>query len=153
MSEKTKAPASELYEQALKNYEQTLRTGLKLQEEASSMWTNVLAQAGATADWQKKVSAATNEFIPPTQKRMEEYLALLEENNRSNVELLKKALAAGQATSDMPEKWADFVSATLGALQSNAQAVTQIQSKVIDSWVSFVKKSVVEFPEAKAGKA
>ncbi len=34
MADKTKAPELELFDQALKNYEQALRTGVKVQEEA-----------------------------------------------------------------------------------------------------------------------
>ena len=104
MSDKAKTPASEVFDQALKNYEQTLRTGLKLQEEASRWWTNVLSQATSAQDWQKRVTTAANDVIAPTQKRLEEYLALIEQNNRTNVELLKKATEASQVAAPRMHK-------------------------------------------------
>src|ERR1043166_947615 len=71
MTDKAKAPGSEIFDQALKNYEQTLRSGLKLQEEAGRGFTALLTQANSAQDWQKRVTAATNEVISPAQKRME----------------------------------------------------------------------------------
>src|SRR6266851_4731024 len=91
MSDKAKSPGAEVFDQVLKNYEQTLRNGLKLQEEAGRWWTNLLHQATSAQDLQKRVTAMTNEIIPRTQKRMEEYLGLIEQNNRANVDLLKNA--------------------------------------------------------------
>src|SRR5215468_3588508 len=109
MSDKTKAPASELFDQALKNYEQTLRTGLKVQEEASRWWTNVLSQSTSVQDLQKRFTNAANDVIGPTQKRLEDYLALIEQNNRTNVELLKKATEACQSATaaDAQPKWVE----------------------------------------------
>ena len=149
MTDKTKPPVSEVFDQALKNYEQTLRAGLKLQEEAGRWWTNLLNHATSAHDWQKRVAAVTNEVIAPTQKRMEDYLGLVERNNHANVELLKKALEAAQTTgpSEFQAKWVDFWQTSLNSLQANAQAVAQINGKMMESWISFVKKNAVEFAE------
>jgi hypothetical protein len=146
MTEKSKPPVSEVFDQALKNYEQTLRTGLKLQEDAGRWWTNLLNQSTSVHDWQKRVTAATSEVIEPTQKRMEEYLGLIEKNNRANVELLKQALQAAQTTgpSECQAKWVDFWQSSLNSVQTNAQAIAQINSKMMGSWISFVKKNTVE---------
>ena len=40
-------------EEALKNYEQSLKTGLKLQKEATQWWTKSLQQTAPTADLRK----------------------------------------------------------------------------------------------------
>jgi len=155
MADKTKAPGSEIFDQALKNYEQTLRTGLQLQEEAGRWWTNLVNQATSTHDWQKKVTGLADELIAPSQKRMQEYLGFLEQSNQANVELLKKALEAAQssAPSESQAKWVDFWEASLKSLQSNAQAVTQINTKMMESWVAFVKKNTAEFAEPAVFKA
>ena len=155
MSDKAKTPASELFDQALKNYEQTLKTGLKLQEESSRWWTTVLSQSTSAQDWQKRVTTAANDVIAPAQKRLEEYLAHIEQNNRTNVELLKKATEAGQVASpaEAQAKCLDFMEASVAALQANVQSVTQMNSKMVDSWVAFVKKNSVELGEVKAAKA
>ena len=87
MTDKTKAPASEVFDQALKNYEQALRAGLKLQEEAGRCFTKLLNHAASPQDLQKQVTALANEFIPATQKSMESCLGLLEQNSRASVDL------------------------------------------------------------------
>ena len=79
-NQKTK-PLSEAADKAMKNYEQAVRTGLKLQEEAAHLWTNLLNQSASPQDWQKRVSSAStvaNGVLPAAQKRMEEVLGLVE---------------------------------------------------------------------------
>lgn len=154
MSEKAKAPGSEMFDQAIKNYEQTLRAGLKLQEETARWWTNVLSQASSVQDWQDRVKSATDEVINPTQKRIEEYLGLIERGNRASLDLVKKAMEVGRSSnpSEVQTKAVEFCEASLGILKSNAQAVAEINTKMVESWVNFVKKNAVEFTPA-VGKA
>jgi hypothetical protein len=98
-------PLSEAADKAMKNYEQAVRTGLKLQEEAAHLWTNFLNQSASPQDWQKRVSGATtvaNGILPAAQKRMEEVLDLMEQNTKASTELLKKAADDCQ-TSNIPE--------------------------------------------------
>jgi len=80
---------------------------------------------------------------------------LLEKNNRVNVELLKKAVEAGRIStpSAYQAKAVDFCETSLNAFKANTDAIAQINSKMIDSWISFVKKNAVEFPEPTVGKA
>jgi len=155
MTDNTKAPTAEIFGEALKNYEQTLRAGLKLQEEAGAWWTNVLTQAGSAQDWHKRMSGRASEILTPTQKRMEEYLALVEQNNRTNVELLKQAMEAAQTTTpaDCQAKWFQFYQSSLNAMKNNFQAVRQSNSKISDSLMTVVKKSAAEFEGPKASKA
>src|ERR1044072_5801671 len=111
MSDKTKSPVSELIEQSLRNYEQALQAGLKLQEESSKWWTGFMMQSSASADWQNRWKAAALETIPLVQKRMEESLQLLNEGSRTSLDLLREALkAAGNdsvlnAQSKMQDLW------------------------------------------------
>lgn len=155
MPEQSKNPMSEMLDQGLKNYEQALRTGLKLQEEAGKCMTKLLNQAASPQDLQKQMASMVNDVIPATQKSMEGYLGLLEQNTRASVELVKKGLEAAQTTTyaDAQNKVTDFCESTLNALKSNSQAIFDINAKAIDSWVSFVKKATAENHEAKAHAA
>ena len=155
MTDKTKTAPSEVFEQTLKNYEQTLRAGLKMQEQAGQWWTNLLNQTASTQDFQKRVKAMTKDIIPPVQKRMEEYLNLLEKNTRANVDLLKKAVEGPQPTSpsDYQAKVVDFCETSLNLCKSNIEAVAGIQNKMIEAWFGFVKKNRPDFAEAIPSKA
>ena len=145
MTEKTKNPASELFDQGLKNYEQALRTGLKVQEEAGKCWTKLLNQAASPQDLQKQITSLANDVIPATQKSMEGCLELLEQNSRASVELVKKGMEAAQTTNypDTQAKVVEFCESSLKSLKANAQAIVDINAKAIDSWMAFVKKATV----------
>jgi hypothetical protein len=123
--------------QAIKNYEETLQTGLKLQEQSAKWWTDCLAQAGANADWQKSWKATANQTIPIIQKRMEESLRLVEQGSRTSVELLKQALAvaASDSTAAAQAKLQELWTASLEASRNNAQAVSQANGRFIESLV------------------
>lgn len=136
-------PVSELYEQAMSNYEQALRTGLRFQEESGKWLTTMLDQATSPQDWQKWVRAMSERFIPETQKHMEENMKIVEQNSRTGVELMKKALEAAQCTSVMESqtKMLNFWGASLNAFRDNAQAATQANTKAIEMWVDFLRRN------------
>ena len=152
--EKTK-PVNELFDQAFKNYEQALKTGLKLQEESGKWWTQLFSQCPPTPDWQKKVKSLSDDLIPQTQKSVDAGLKLMEQNSRASVELLKKAVAAAQSTSpqDAQAKFLGFVESSLSAVRDTAQAVTQANTRVIESWMEYVGKATEPATEAKAARA
>jgi hypothetical protein len=152
---KTKTPASELFDQALKNYEQALRTGVKLQEEAGKCWARIANQAASPQDLQKQINSLANDVIPATQKSLEGYLDLLEENSHASVDLLKKGLESVQATglAESQGKLIEFCEGTLKSLKTNAQAVVDLNSEAMDSWLNLVKKAAATGAELKAEKA
>jgi hypothetical protein len=152
MKEKTTTKAtnqeslSEMADRAMKNYEQALRTGLKLQEETVQCWNNLFNQTASAEDWQKRLgnlTALSNELMPMTQRRMEEVLALFEQNSQTGAELMKKAVEAAQTPvpAESQAKWMEFWTSSLGAIRSNAEAVTQISARAIDAWIDFVRKN------------
>jgi hypothetical protein len=145
MKETTK-PISEMADTAMKNYEQAVRTSLKLQEEAGRWWSSMLNQANVTQDWQKRLSDMTgmaNNIMPLAQRRMEDVMTLMEKNSRTGAELMKKAVDAAQAPAiaESQAKWMEFWTSSMGAIRSNAEAFSQLSAKAIDSWIDFVQKN------------
>ena len=149
--DKTKSGA-DLFEQALKNYEQALKTGLKMQEDSLRMWTGLLNQTAAPQDLQKRAKALVDEVIPETQKTIEHNLKLVEQNSRTSIELLKKAAAAAQATTvqDAQTKFLSFYEASLNAVRDTTVALTQANAKAVESWVGYVRKNAEPPVAAKA---
>jgi hypothetical protein len=151
--QKTK-PLSEAADKAMKNYEQAVRTGLKVQEEAAHLWTNLLNQSASPQDWQKRFSGATtvaNGILPAAQKRLEEVVHLVEQNTKASTDLFKKAADVCQTTT-LPEcqsKWLDLCTASVDLARSNFEAATQINSRAVDSWIDYVRKSA-DVTEVKA---
>ncbi len=139
-------PFQEMAEQAVKNCEQGLRNGLKLQEEASKWWSNVAGQTGSAQDWQKRFTHATSvatNFTNASQKRAEELLDLTEKNAKVGVDLAKKAADAMQAPSfaESQSKWMDFWTSSLGAVRSSSESMVQIGGRALDAWIDFVQKN------------
>ena len=137
---------SDIADKALKNYEQLVRTGLKLQEEAGRSWTNLLTQTASVQDFQKPITnltAVANGILPEAQKRMQEMVSLVEANSRTGVELMKKAADAVQTPSiaESQSKWMDFWTTSLGAARNNTEALLQINSRAIDSWIDFAQRN------------
>jgi len=142
-TEQKAKPATDLFEQAFKSYEQALKTGMKMQEESAKVFTDLVTQATSPQDWQKQLKSATDGFIPQTQKSVDEGLKLIEQTSKSGIELLKKAVAVGQPTS-MPDAQAKMLGlweASLNAMRDTAVAVTQANNKAIESWVSYARKT------------
>lgn len=138
---KTK-PISDLFEQTLKSYEQALKTGLKLQEESAKTFLGCCTP-GAAADVQKKVRAISDEAIPQVEKAVEQALELMEKNTQTGVALLKKAVAAAQATTaqDAQAKCLAFYEGCLDAVRENAVALTQASNKAAESWLGYVRRN------------
>jgi gas vesicle protein len=151
MSDKTKSPPVEAFEQAMKNYEQALKTGLQLQEESAKWWNDTLHKSATVEDLQKHIQTMTKDVIPTAQKRMKDYVKLIEENSQTSLDLLKKAVDAAQTppTADPVGKWVGFWEASLAAVRSNAQAVTDLNNQVVDAWLGFARKATSQ-PEQKS---
>jgi hypothetical protein len=140
--QKTK-PVTDLFEQALKSYEQALKTGVKMQEESAKVFSDLVTQATSPQDWQKQMKSVTDDFIPQTQKTVDEGLKLIEQTSKSSVEFLKKAVALGQPTS-APEAQAKMLGlweASLNTMRDTAVAVTQANNKAIESWIAYARKT------------
>lgn len=148
---------TDMADTARKNYEQAVRAGFKMQEEAGRWWSNMFNQAGFGDDWQKRfnnVSAMTSGFVPLAQKRMEEMMDLMQKNSRTTTELMKKAVDAAQTPviAESQAKWMDFWTSSIGAIRSNTEAMTQINSKAIDAWIDYLRKNA-DFVEPRSSKS
>jgi hypothetical protein len=152
MTTEQKTKPGDLLDQALRNYEHSLKTGLKLQEESTRLFLGCFTQGTATADFQKKFKAVAEETIPQVEKAVDEGLKLLEQNSRAGVDLLKKAVAATQTTSpqDAQAKSLAFYEGCLNAVRDSALAVTQASNKAAESWLGYVRRSTEPFTAKKS---
>jgi len=152
MSEEFKNPGCELFEQAIKNYDQAFQAGLKVQEDAVK-WLVDCAGKGVPKDWQKRWSATVTEALPVVQKRIEDSLRLVEQNSRASIDLLKQACEGVKAGAgpDAQGKLQELWESSLQTLRTNVQTVTQLNAKAVDSWAQCFQKTVEKVaPKAKA---
>lgn len=139
--DKTK-PFADVFEQTAKNYEQILKSGMKVQQESAKWWTNAFAEA-ASPEIQKKVKAVADELIPQAQKSIDDWLKVVEENSRTGIDLLKKAVGVTQSASlqEAQTKVFGLWEASLNAMCETTQAVTQSNTKAMEAWLDFVRKT------------
>jgi len=150
-------PLSGITVAALKNYEQAVRSGLKLQEEACHWWSGMLNPAACSQQWQErlnKLNGLAKDLMPLVQERMEDVLTIMESNSRTGTELMKQALAASQTLviADRQAKWMELWSSSIRAAQTNAAALAKVSSKAVDSWTAFIEKNT-EVMEVRVPKA
>jgi hypothetical protein len=140
--EKTR-PVTDYFEQALRNYEQALKAGLKMQEESTRVWTSLLNQSSAPQDWQKRAKTVAEETVAQAQKAVDDGLKVIEQNSRTSVELLKKAVATAQASSvqEAQTRLVSFWEGSLNAMRDSALAVTQASNRALESWAAYVRKN------------
>jgi hypothetical protein len=144
MKETTK-PVSELFEQAMKSYEQAFKTGLKVQEESSKWWTTLLEQTGPSPDWQKSLRTMASEILPEAEKRMEDGLRMVEQNSRASLELLKLFKQAVEVPGTNPiaetqTRLLGFWEASLNSMRDSAQAVAKANTQTLESWMELFRK-------------
>ena len=148
---------SEIATRAIKNYEQAVRTGLKLQEEAAQWFTGLAGQSTSTQGYPHcfaKLTSVVSEALPVAQKRMDEVIELAEKNSRKSIELMKKVADAAQTPviAESQAKWVDVGSESLAVARNNVEVLTQLGNKAFDSWIDYVRKNTdvteVRMPKA-----
>lgn len=137
---------AEATDQARRNYERTLRAGQKMQEDAGTWWTRMFSQAPKLTDYNQPWTAWTNvasQMMPMAQRRMEDAVSFIQQNRRAGVDLIRQAVDAVQTQSlaESQAKWMEFWTSSLKAAQKNVEAVTEISTKTLDSWIDLVRKN------------
>ncbi len=142
-NEKANVQSYELFEQAMKNYEQALQAGLKLQQESAKWWMDMMTQAGSPQEWQTKVNDMAADSLAMAQKRMEENLKLVEQSSRTSMDLLKKAMETTKTDTAMAgqTKMQELWESSLKAIQGNAAAIGEANAKWVESWLQMAPKS------------
>ncbi len=141
-----KNPVSDMAEQIVKNYEQALRSSIKMQQEAVQCWSKWFNQSAPVEDWQRRVTRFTNlvnQYVPENEKRVEELVDLMQTNTRTGTELLKKAADAAQnpMIGEGQSKWVELWTSSMAAMRSASERFTQIGGRAMDTWMDFVEKT------------
>lgn len=133
---------SEMVEQAMEAFDTALKTGVKMQEEASKFWGGMLGETNSMQELQERMRMMMMDTMPTTQRNIEQYMKMLDKTYHSSMELLKKAFETTQSGSMMEAqaKAQELWEATLAALRNNAQAMVQINARAMETWAQFAHK-------------
>lgn len=130
------AQAQDLFDETFRICEQTLNTGIKIQEETVNLWKNVLSDTPTPTELQKRLSALVDEGTPAAKKRMEEALHSFEEQYRIGSDLMQKATQVWQPgnVAESQNRIRDLWESSLTAVRNNAQSVVKTNQQILDFW-------------------
>jgi hypothetical protein len=151
MTATTKLPVSKLFEEAIRNYELALKTGIQLQEESTKLWREVLTETPNPLEFQEKLDALATDAFPTLRKKMEESVELVQANTKTSMELFHKAVEVYQASSfkEGQGKVLDLWDASLGALRANVNTMVKTNTEIINYWTKFVAPAAAAKSEKK----
>lgn len=143
MAVKPEQVVSDLCRQAVETFDATLKAGVKLQEEAAKIVTDSIGGVPSPQEWRQRANAIVKDAVPTARKNAEEYLRVIDQNTRNSLDLLKKAFDAGQFESitEAQAKTQELWEASLNAVRASAEATVQANTKAVEAWVEFAKRT------------
>jgi hypothetical protein len=143
MTARTETRMTSLFDQAVQTFGDAMKAGVKIQEEIGRWWSDVIDQAGPVTEWQKRSRAMVCDAIPAAQRNTEELMKVLEQNSRRSLDLLKKAVDTEPGnTADLQAKTQEIWDASMEVVRDNAQAMAQVNVKMMETWAEILKQSM-----------
>lgn len=140
----------ELLDEAGQTYFKAMKTGLKLQEDASTWWSDQLKSVNGSAEWLNKPREVMTEAINQWQKNAETTLELMEKSTQESLELLNKAFAVGQADSieAAQQKLNELWESSLNTMRENVQTTLKANAKFAEMWMEMASKQADDASQA-----
>lgn len=144
MKMKVQPNMSELFDQAIETFDQALKTGVRIQEEATRLWTDMLRETDTLQTLQHRAQSILMEALPTTQKNVDQYMRLLDKTYHTSLDLLNKAFQTTQSgsLSEAQARIQEFWEATFMALRSNAQAMVQVNTRTMEVWSELTRRDM-----------
>ena len=138
----TSETVSELFHEAMRNYEKALKSGIQLQEESVNLWKDLLTKLGSAEELQAKLESMTSDAFPQARKRMEEFVETFNRTSNQTIDLFQKTMGVYQATSvtDAQRRVQDLIESSLTTLRVNVHSALNTNAKIIASWKELVDR-------------
>src|SRR6266404_5838652 len=132
----------ELFQEAMRNYEKALKSGIQLQEESVNLWKDLLTKLSSPQELQAKLESMTADVFPKARKRMEEIVETFNRTSNQTIDLFEKTLGVYQATSvtDAQRRVQDLIESSLSALRVNVHSALNTNAKIIADWKELVDR-------------
>ena len=136
--------AVELLEKAAETCFQTMKEGLKMQEDFADRWIKAVKEAKGSEDWGKQMEAAAAKITEQAKQNAEEAAKLMEEGAKDGMAMFNKAVemggiaTPGEAQVKMQQLWQEGMS----VMNKNAKAVVQANAQMLQGWGEMAKENV-----------
>ena len=132
----TSATIDEIFHEAMRSYEQALKSGIQLQEESANLWKDLLTKLGSPEEFQAKLESMTADAFPKARKRMEEFVETFNRTSNQTIDLFGKTQAT--SVTDAQRRVQDLIESSLSALRVNVHSALNTNAKIIASWKELV---------------
>jgi hypothetical protein len=138
----TSQTIDELFHEAMRSYEQALKSGIQLQEESVNLWKDLLTKLGSPKELQPKLESMTADAFPKARKRMEEFVETFNGTSNQTIDLFEKTLGVYQATSltDAQRRVQDLIESSLSTLRVNVHSALNTNAKIVADWKELVDR-------------
>jgi hypothetical protein len=134
----TSATIDEIFHEAMRSYEQALKSGIQLQEESANLWKDLLTKLGSPEEFQAKLESMTADAFPKARKRMEDFVETFNRTSNQTIDLFEKTQAT--SVTDAQRRVQDLIESSLSALRVNVHSALNTNAKIIASWKELVDR-------------
>jgi predicted RNase H-like HicB family nuclease len=134
--------AQDVLQDAIKFYEEALKSGIQLQEESLTLWKNLLKQLGTPEELREKLESLSGGAFPEAKEKIEEIMKAFQENSKQGMELCTKALSVYQSPNWMEgqARFQDLMETSLTTMRNNVHTVLDTNAKLMESWNELVER-------------
>jgi hypothetical protein len=138
-AKKTTAATAEAINEAMRSYENALKSGIRLQEESVK---DVLTKLGSPEEFQAKLGSLKADAFAKARKQTEEFVETFNRTSNQTIDLFEKTLGVYQATSvtDAQRRVHDLIENSLAALRVNVHSALNTNAKIVASWKELVDR-------------
>ena len=138
----TSETIDKFFQEAMRSYENALKSGIQVQEESMKLWKDLLTKLGSPEEFQAKLESMTADAFPKARKRMEEFVETFNRTSNQTIDLFEKTLGVYQATSvpDAQRRMHDLIEGSLAAVRVNVHSALDTNAKIIADWKELVDR-------------
>ena len=142
MTAKARQSGTEYFDQALKNYDQAFKIGLKWQEDATRMVTDFVNQKLDTVGVNDGMDKVPKDTVPAAQKQFDESLKAMDANARKGLEMMRQSLdvAVAKNPAEAQKKVNTLMKDSVDFVQEQIKSVTKANHQMIETWMKWTEK-------------
>lgn len=127
---------NEVFHEAMRSYEEALKSGIQLQQESVNLWKTLLSKLGSPEEFQAKLKSLSADAFPIARKRMEEFIETFNRTSSQTMDLFEKTLSVYQSTSvtDAQRRVQELIESSLATLRINVHTALNTNAMIMDSW-------------------
>lgn len=140
MATETTQLMTTMFQQATENFNETMRAGLKYQEETARFWTE--ATGKGLQQFQKQAEKVTDEIFPTANKNLKHFHQQFDAQAEKGLEMLQRTLESGE-----PRVARETIDQTMGmwrksfdAMRSSVDMMSKANTDMFHNWSEMANK-------------